>query len=109
MTIDELTEKSKIEFPRLIDLDEAEKLIDYIAEILPANIDYQKNQHKSIMHSNINDAFIKADGTSKVIATITSLKNPVTFDTCQFNHSSQNRSKLETIQFQCGAYFPLPQ
>jgi len=99
MGIDEIIKRATIELPCAITLDEAEKLIAYIAKQLPANINYKSSYFKSIARGQDGKMSIQ-DGTVNLEVTISSYKNHATCDTFQFGHSQQDISKFDAIIFQ---------
>ncbi len=99
MSIDELIKKATIDFPRALNLEEAEKLINHLAENLPARIDYTITSNKMIIVDPGEEIF-KQEGTVKITANITHSTKPNAFDSCEFNPHGQDSSKLSSMKFQ---------
>ena len=98
MSLQEITEKSTINFARRLNLEEVEKLIYCIAEKLPANINYHISRHKSLYHGE-KGAVLKNGGTVVVSGTISSLRNPGAFDSFQTKPSENYISLSSAIAF----------
>jgi len=101
MLIEEILKRSTIELPGSLTLKEAENLIDYLAEKLPAYVDYHISHHKSILHSP-GEGVLKQDGTVKISVNVTNLEKPFAFDNFEFRASDQSEdtSRLSVIRFQ---------
>lgn len=100
MSIDEVIEKSTINFPRALALKEAEELIEHLAKKLPANIHYKVSRHKSIGYQEKDERVLKQEGTVNISATVINIKEPMSFDVCEFKPSMKDTSKLSSINFQ---------
>lgn len=70
MSIEEVIKHTTIEFPRLINLRESEKLIDYLAKKMPADIDYNLSFHKEICNDRCRKGTFIADTDVDITATI---------------------------------------
>ena len=100
MSIEEIAEQTKIEFPRDLHLKEAESLLFYIAENLPANINYQTSSHKSISRCTPAGGVAIRQGTIGLTASINSLKNPGAFDSLRFHKEVGDSSRFSHINFE---------
>ena len=94
MTLEEIIKQTSIEFPKEINLSEAEKLIRYIAQNLSVEIRYNSENHIIISQKYLKDNFSEINGS------INSLKNKMAFDSFRFEQSQKNHSKFTKIKFQ---------
>ena len=108
MTLEEVMEKSRIEFPKAISLKEAEDLLNYLAENLPADIKYHLGQNKSILHGN-DEHISQYQGSVNITANIACLKIRqflIVSDSCELKshfqdiNQFQDTSKFSEMQFQ---------
>lgn len=100
MSIEEIIAKTTIELPRSLTLEEAEKLINYIAKELPGNINYNASYYNSVFHGPDNGEISKQKGTANMTAIVNSLGNLAVFDSFQFKPPEEDTSKFSTIRFQ---------
>lgn len=95
-SIDDMLEKSTIRFPEPLTINEARKLLGYIAKTLPANINYYTSQHFSIYAENKRVA--EEPGTPSVTGTIRSLKE--TFAADSFSSvPADDTPKISSLRF----------
>ena len=97
MSIDEVLEKSKIEFPITINLKEAEKILEYIAKELPANIHYKVSYNKSLTY--FVDTLEKRDGIIDLSADISRENKGFAHGIIKFQQS-KIYNKFSSLKFQ---------
>lgn len=79
MSLGKVCGKSRIDFPKSLDLEQSEELLKYLAEGLEANVGYDISYHKSIIHDRKGVKTI--DGAFKINGHISLLDSPGKFDT----------------------------
>jgi hypothetical protein len=98
MSIDEVAKRSEILFPGHLNLKNTEKLLYYIAENLPGNVNYLIENYRNFR--NQSGKSIKERGTLKITANISDSKNPLGFDAAHFEPWSENTSYLSSLKFE---------
>jgi len=99
MSIDELLKKTTINFPRAINLEESEKLLEYISEKLPGNINYVITYYKSFFYDEMAGKAGNSTGTLNINANIKNSKEIMAFDNMGMLSSNEDVSKLSSIEF----------
>lgn len=78
ISLEEISDLVRINFPRDLNLEESEDLLKYLAEELRADVDYNISYHKSVNH---RDKGVKiSDGALKITGQIDLLDNSEKFD-----------------------------
>ncbi len=98
MSIDEVIEKTTINFSRALTLSQAEKLMFYIAERLPGDVNYSCTYIRSVSASEPAGPTVRLNGTVNMAGTISS-KTLTAFDSFQCNPDQKNTSKFSAIVF----------
>jgi hypothetical protein len=100
MSIDEITKRSTIEFPRPLDLEETESLMEYIAKSMPANVAYEKSSHVEMYHVDNVAAFavFREQGSVALGGTITTLAC-AEFDSFSCTPSLEDCTKIDKMRF----------
>ena len=95
----EVTSKSTIDFPENLSLEQSEDLLKYLAENLPADIDYQISQHKSKRH--IEKEVGTIEGTLEITGQIISRNNFLGCDSFTMANSdlSSEYFKIGRLEF----------
>ena len=100
MSLKEILEKTTIKFPRPIGREEAEKLLCYIANNLPANVSATTEYDMFYYHSLDEDLIEKTNGTLKVNAEVDSVKERGLFDSFESETWKEDMSYISSIAFQ---------
>ena len=108
MSIEKIRELSIIKFPKSVDLREAEGLLIYLAENLPATINYRASHFMSLNGWGEKKYTLDYDGTTDIRGTIFAPKGGnATMDSFRFEHST-GTSKLKSIMFNLTPGLELP-
>jgi hypothetical protein len=99
MSLDEVLEKTTIEFPRPINREEAEKLLLYIAKNLQADVRSIIKYRLTYYHDEIHKYITEDGGTLRIDATVSSLKTPALFDSFHSEPHERDRSYISEIVF----------
>src|SRR3989344_1490990 len=98
MTIDLLLQSVTIEFKEALTLEETEKLLDYIAENLPADITSKITYHYCRYHNSENREIKRERGTVYIGGSIRNITKH-SFDSFE-TLCSKDTSKIKSIRFQ---------
>ena len=98
MTLDDILEKSTIQFPEPLSLQEAQDLLQYIAENLPADIHYLASYH-SVFRTKDHKA-TKEDGTVDITGDIKRLDKDLAFDSFRMHPSDQDCTRMSALCFE---------
>lgn len=100
MLLDEMLNKAIIPFPKPLNLKGAEKLLKYVSENIPGNVNYHVEQYKSFLYDNKKKKSIKDNGTLKISGRINSLDKIMEFDTVMLEPWEKDPSYVASIKFQ---------
>lgn len=100
MSIDKLLlDKTTIKFPKPLNLKGSEKLLKYISEKLPGDVNYTVNYYNHLLYDRERKKFVKSNGTLNITANIISSKEVMAFWDISMLSSDQNLSRLSSIEF----------
>lgn len=100
MSLDELTKKTTIDFPRPIRSQHAEDLLCYLSSHLPANVSGKIGYFINYIYDPETESSSEDKGTLKLSATVNSLKEAMAFDSFQSKPWEANTSYISAIEFQ---------
>jgi len=99
MSIDEITEKTTIEFPIPIGREHAENLLCYISSHLPGNVSSKVEYFINYLYDP-GSGTLEDKGTLKLVATINDSKEPMAFDTFVSEPYPEETSFISKVAFQ---------
>ena len=100
MIIDEVAERAEIVFPGHLNLKNAERLLEYISENLPGNVNYFVENHNNFLYDGEKGKSVKDRGTLKITASFSKSRDPISFDSAHFEPWSENTSYVSSLKFQ---------
>ncbi len=98
MTLEEVTEKSRIGLPKKLSLAKAEGLLAYIAQRLPGKVNYQASYFRSI-HGEQGTKISIHNGTISIAGSIVSHKTSGVFDSFEFVPYQRDSTMVSALQF----------
>ena len=99
MSLGKVCGKSRIDFPKSLDLEQSEELLKYLAKELEANVGYDISYHKSIAYEE--EGVKISNGYFKINGRISLLDSPGKFDTFTMNsdYSIPEVYKVRKLEF----------
>ena len=99
MTIEQLISEVEIQFQRPLSIEEAERLLGYVAKRLPGRVHYRAHYFRSIDPNDCSELQIEGSAL-KIDGDISRVGSPMAFDTFHMEPLEEDTSKLEIMKFQ---------
>lgn len=98
-TLDEVTERSTVEFPKLINLREAEDLLKYIARNSKVDIHYNKSTNVRLLPAKHEDMMMRKAYCDNINGTIYSLERLMTNEDFVMKPNSSDDYEFKDLKF----------
>ena len=100
MSVDELAEKTTIDFPKPIGRESAEGLLCYLSSHLPANVSGKIEYFISYRYDSKKESSFEDKGTLKLVASVNNLKGLMASNTFISERDGRDTSLISRIAFQ---------
>ena len=97
--MEELIKKTTIEFPRPVGLREFEKMLSYISESVPTDIDYRVSYYRNLRNHGSNRSSDREEGSVEVGGMIRLTRIPLALENFTTSTSKKDYRKIASMRF----------